>query len=277
MDEDEHRDYIWECDYGNRAPTLSALKTLLEGQNEYELGACVYFINNNPYMFEFYVVLGYESPKDNQIEMMLKLMSDGGARRRTDVTMRRLIELKLQSRFNSGVVSTYDDLIQMVNSGVGFLWPEKSHFENIYNTEPIGDIHPVFLSHATPDKLIVEDIIPHLTRAGRSIWYDRYDIDYGQSIVSEIQSGIKRSRAVIFFISPHFLKSNWCETEMKSFLNGYADTKEILIISIISPEVLDEDLPLCIQSFKHLRLSENYSACDIAKEVNPTLANHFIS
>ncbi len=240
----EHRDFVWECDYGERKPVFAALTILLDEQNEFELGMCSLFANNNPYMFEFFVVLGYESPTDSQVTEMKKLMSEAGARMRTDITFSRLIELTLRRRFNSSEVPDRASLEKALSTRQPFLFPERSHFEALFGTEPVGNTTPVFLSYATPDKPLVEDIIPYLTRAGAAIWYDRISIDYGQSIVKAMQDGIKKSGAVVFFISRSFLKSRWCEEEMESFLTENASGRDILILSLVYPDIPHEDLPL---------------------------------
>jgi hypothetical protein len=94
------RNYIWECDYGEHFRFVDVLKILVDEQNAGELGMCMLFVNNNPYNLEFFVALGYENPKDGQIERMLNLMTDAGARQRPDVPMQDLFQEMYRHRYN---------------------------------------------------------------------------------------------------------------------------------------------------------------------------------
>ncbi len=88
--------------------------------------------------------------------------------------------------------------------------------------------------------------MPYLNGAGLPIWFDKVNIDYGQSIINEVQKGIKNSGAVFFWITREFLSSNWCNTELESFLTRLAVKNNILIISVVDENVEHEELPLLL-------------------------------
>ncbi|MES1956211.1 toll/interleukin-1 receptor domain-containing protein [Salinisphaera hydrothermalis] len=275
MDSSDHRDFIWQGDYGEREPLFEALAKLLDRQNAYELGMCALFANNNPYNPELLVVLGYEAPSTEQITDMKSLMTDAGARLRTDVTLKRLINLTTRGRFNSVQVPDRQSLYHHLSMGQLFLLPDRKHFADRFGVEPLGKALPVFLSHSTPDKQIVEDVIPYLTRAGTALWYDKLNIEYGQSIVKAVQDGISESGAVIFFISREFLASSWCENEMDGFLTRVCSGQKVLILSVVFPDVEHDELPMFIQQRKYLKLPIGYSASGISNELNPAIRSWF--
>ena len=81
----------------------------------------------------------------------------------------------------------------------------------------------IFISHATEDKEhIVEPFINCLEEAGISdIWYDKNQIEEGQSIIRKINNGLKNSKIGIVIITPHFLKkffATW-ELDTLTYLN----------------------------------------------------------
>lgn len=72
----------------------------------------------------------------------------------------------------------------------------------------------VFLSHASVDKPIVEDIEAFLEH-GRDIecWPNKNEIGFGQNIVSRLNDGLAKSNFVLLFLSPESMKSRGVEEE----------------------------------------------------------------
>lgn len=269
----KHRDFIWECDYGEREGVVNRLAKILNEQNAYELGMCSLFVNNNPYNLEFFVVLGYEVPMEYQIAEMKMLMAEIGARYRPDITFNELQSQLISGRFNSAVVSNQRQLKTAIENL--FIIKERKELAEKNPMIPLGNRLPVFLSYTSYNKPFVEDVIPYLTRYGFPVWYDRVNIDYGQSIVAAMQKGIKDSCAVIFFISRRFLSSSWCEKEMEGFLHKYGSGSNLLVLSIVFPDVNHNDLPIFLQNLKYFKLSDENNPEEVAKELVPTLKRYF--
>jgi TIR domain len=141
--------------------------------------------------------------------------------------------------------------------------------------KPLGKSIPVFLSHASADKPLVEDIIPYLTKQGLPVWYDKISIDYGEGILSAVQSGVQDSGAVLFFVTSSFLKSNWCKLEMEGFLHRYAGGQGVLLLPLVAHDVARDDLPFFLQGIKYLRLEVQLTLKDTANELLPVLSKHF--
>ena len=270
-----HRDFVWEADYGDRKPVLDVLAQLLDEQKATELAMCSLFANNNIYCLEFYVALGYEEPREEQIRRMTHLFKRSGARPRLDVTLADLLGRLRFRRFEFASVVSSEQLRAITHSKEFFFWPERSYFDEKFDTKPLGESLPVFLSHASPDKEVVERVIPYLQRAGSGIWYDKYDIKYGQSIVQAVQKGISNSAAVVFFISGSFLGSAWCQNELDGFLTRLCTGHEVLILSLVFPGVEHEDLPMFLQQRKYLALQSPISAAAISSELTPVLKDWF--
>lgn len=268
-----HRDFVWQCDYGEREPVVDILKKLLREQNENQLGMCSLFVNNNPYQLEFFVVLGYEAPTECQVSKMKELMLSVGTRLRTDITFRKMVELSLQSRFNLAEVANADQMDAALESM--FLFPDRPRYFNRIPMGPLGNDLPIFLSHSSKDKPFVEDLIPYLNRYGLAVWYDKLNISYGESIVKAVMNGVDESAAVIFFITQNFLNSRWCEEEMESFLNRLVEGDKVLPISVIFPDVKHQDLPRFIKNKRYLKLEENINPSVVAGELVPAFREFF--
>jgi hypothetical protein len=71
----------------------------------------------------------------------------------------------------------------------------------------------VFLTHATPDKPLVIEVAKQLKAAGIAYWVDHEQIEFGDSIVSKIESGLESSKYVVACLSKNFGKSNWSRGE----------------------------------------------------------------
>lgn len=268
-----YRDFVWECDYGERGNVIESLARFLDTQNPRELGMCALFVNNSPYNLEFYVVLGYKNPRDEQVKIAKQVMSSCGARHKSEVTFKELMKEVGRKRFCVYQVVDSEHLKDMP-PGL-FFFKERNEIASVISTRPLGGRLPVFLSHASSDKPFVEDVIPYLAGGGLPVWCDTISIDYGQTLVSAIQEGIKTSGAVLFYITRSFLRSSWCNREMEGFLTRYGGGERVLILAVVAPNVAHEELPFFVQTIKYFPLAQGHGARNVASEFLPTLKKHF--
>ena len=270
-----NQDVVWECDYGNRLPVKGVIKTILSEQGANSLQMVQAFINNNPYNFELYVVFSYDRPNADHISRLRNLMVQVGMVERPDINFMELLQEIGRKRFNS--IQFIDPEQTELTFETMFAFKDRKEAERLWPTSPLGTALPVFISHSSKDKSIVEGFLPYLTGANIPIWYDKIDIDYGDSIVTAIQSGIKRSGIALFWITRNFLGSNWCSTETETFLTILASKGELLIIAIVDESVDVAELPLFIQNKKYLRISlhDREKLNSIAMEIIPTLRKYY--
>ncbi|MBE7896960.1 toll/interleukin-1 receptor domain-containing protein [Paenibacillus polymyxa] len=268
------KDYVWECDYGVRKPVISVLQNLMTEQDSSSLQMISIFTNSNPFCLEFFVVIGYDDPLEGHINTMKELMLSAGLRYRSDITMSELFTEMGNRRFNS--INLMDGIPIESQISHLFAFPEKEELENIgykFSTA-LGNQLPVFLSHASKDKSEIEDLIPYINGAGLPVWFDKINIDYGESITKAIQRGIKKSAAVIFWITNDFLNSNWCDTELTNFLNRYSSKKDVLIISVVNHDVSPDKLELFLTDLKYFVRESDMHIEKIANEIVPTLKRY---
>jgi hypothetical protein len=73
----------------------------------------------------------------------------------------------------------------------------------------------LFLSHSSSDKGFVERLAAQLLKYGFDVWYDKFEIGVGDSLLETIRQGIEESAYVILVLSPDSVNSDWVQTEIE--------------------------------------------------------------
>jgi hypothetical protein len=266
------RDYIWECDYGERTKLKKLLRELLLEQDATSLQMIQLFTNSNPYCLELYVVVSYDKPKEGHINKMMEGFKSLGVRYRPDITVDELWREMKNRRFNTITLDDFFIDTVFMAGGNLFLIAEKSVFkENGYIIEPLGSKTRIFLSHSSKNKEDIEAFIPYLNAKQLPVWYAPLSIEYGDSIVNKVQEGMNNSVGVIFWITKDFIESNWCKKEMNTFLNRHIVKENVLILSIVDSSIDEEELPPFISELKYIKMETPIKFEYLAKEVIPVL------
>jgi hypothetical protein len=84
-----------------------------------------------------------------------------------------------------------------------------------------ADVKDIFLCHTGADKEWVERLAERLeteTVGARaiSVWFDKWDIEGGENILSKIEAGLKESRYVAVVLSPAITKADWPTLEWQT-------------------------------------------------------------
>jgi hypothetical protein len=76
--------------------------------------------------------------------------------------------------------------------------------------------YDVFICHASEDKAdLVDPLAQALRQAGVSVWYDKFVLEWGDTLRNTIDRGLAHSRFGIVVFSPAFLKrKKWTEHEL---------------------------------------------------------------
>src|SRR5438445_6358740 len=84
------------------------------------------------------------------------------------------------------------------------------------------EIKDVFLCHTKADKdwtrllgerIEAETIDGLATSRKWSVFFDEWDIDYGENILNRINAGLPHARYLLVVMSPEFFKSGWANLE----------------------------------------------------------------
>jgi hypothetical protein len=95
-----------------------------------------------------------------------------------------------------------------------------------------GCIRDVFISHASEDKEdIARPLAEELGHRKLAVWFDEYEIKWGDSLRERIDEGLANSRFGIVILSPHFFAEKWPKMELDGlFAREEGGTKVILPI-----------------------------------------------
>jgi len=89
--------------------------------------------------------------------------------------------------------------------------------------------HSIFLCHSSGDKPFVKMIAKKLEKEGINVWIDEAEILPGDSIITKIDTGIRKTRFFLAFISENSIKAGWVNFELERALTGEIN-KETLVI-----------------------------------------------
>ncbi|MBP3618911.1 MAG: toll/interleukin-1 receptor domain-containing protein [Lachnospiraceae bacterium] len=113
----------------------------------------------------------------------------------------------------------------------------------------------IFLSHTSVDKPFVEKLAKDLKNLGINVWYDKYQIKVGESILWKIDEGIKESEYLGIVISQEALKSEWVKTEITAAWQKQIERKGKFILPIYYREC---EIPLFLQGIKYADFRKDY-------------------
>lgn len=88
-------------------------------------------------------------------------------------------------------------------------------------TTPEGEQEPydLFISHAWADKVeFVDGFVKKATEAGLRVWYDRFAVQWGDSIRQKIDEGLRNAYFGVVVLSPNFFERPWPNYELDGLL-----------------------------------------------------------
>lgn len=74
----------------------------------------------------------------------------------------------------------------------------------------------IFLCHATEDKKFVERLAKDLMRFGIEVWFDKFEMKVGESLLEKIDDGIMSSGYFAVILSPRSVGKPWVKHEIRS-------------------------------------------------------------
>jgi len=104
-----------------------------------------------------------------------------------------------------------------------------------------------FVSYASEDRVLAEQLHNALTQRGYQVWRDRGQLTLGDSLTEKISEGLAGSRYGIVILSAAFLAKNWPQAELQALQARAIAKGEKVILPILrglSHEQLAQRLPL---------------------------------
>lgn len=79
--------------------------------------------------------------------------------------------------------------------------------------------YDLFISHASEDKIhLIDPLVEKLRKLGIRVWYDKDNIQCGDSFRPKIDEGILHSRFVLIILSPSYIRKYWTQQEFNAFM-----------------------------------------------------------
>ncbi|MFA6980519.1 MAG: toll/interleukin-1 receptor domain-containing protein [Ignavibacteriaceae bacterium] len=108
----------------------------------------------------------------------------------------------------------------------------------------------VFISHSSKDKSFTEELAWNLSEFGFDVWFDKWEIAIGDSIVDKVFEGIKASDSLIIVLSEVSVNSRWVKEELNTALMRRISENDIKILPVMI-ETCDVPVPL-----NHIRYAD---------------------
>ena len=124
-----------------------------------------------------------------------------------------------------------------------FLPKEENRLSSTNHIQPAPSYaYDVFVSHANADK---ESFVNSLEAGLReslkiNVWYDTNEIDWGDSLKSQIENGLKQCRFGIVVISPEFLGREWTEKELNELLQRQNERGQKTVLPLLYHLTVDD-------------------------------------
>ena len=111
-----------------------------------------------------------------------------------------------------------------------------------------GEFH-VYISYRSTDRAFVRNLIYRLEGAGLRVYVAENEIRPGDSIVSELNRALDRSKACITVVSRHWLASPWCQAEADSLVQRKMRDPKFRIIPL---RIDDSAIPVLLTNYRSL-------------------------
>lgn len=113
----------------------------------------------------------------------------------------------------------------------------------------------VFLSHSRHDDKLAIRIAKDLKKENIKAWLYEWEILVGESISSEIQRALDKSKFIIVLLTNESIKSSWVQKEWQSLLYREVQTNEFTVLPIKGDKC---KIPTLLQDKYYADISSNY-------------------
>lgn len=114
----------------------------------------------------------------------------------------------------------------------------------------------IFLSHSSKDKEIITLFALHLNKLGIDVWLDDWELEVGDNLNKRIKDAILKSQYLGVAITPAFLKSEWCNKELKDAIGKEKAYRKKVVLPLIFKKAKMPEL--LVEERIYLNFSTNY-------------------
>lgn len=252
------KSYIFELSYGKRMDEKKFIKDVLDNFNNDTLVGANIFVNNNPYSLEFLLHMNFAKDAD-KFDLWLSQKYKEKKKKYNYFIGDLFFSMSTRGYNSFGLIDS--DMIDMLidtDANNIFLFPDEATTNSRIKGGLIENSLKVFLSHSSKDKDKVDYIFDELQKHEIRAWYDKYEIDPGDSIVDKINEGLNDSEIGLLFLSQNFFNpsSGWPKSEMNYFIQKRMkdNSRNFICINI---DVPNEDLPPLVQDYLYVNIDDS--------------------
>jgi len=115
----------------------------------------------------------------------------------------------------------------------------------------------LFISHASADKSFVDRLVADLTKCGVDVWYDKFDIQLGDSIPGKVNEGLSSSKYFAIVLSPNSVRSRWVTEELNAALATQIASSGTFLLPLMLKTC---DLPPLLAHRKYADFRDDYDS-----------------
>jgi hypothetical protein len=263
-----HLYQVWQGDYGDRTGFLAAVHEINRAYDSDLVTGLSLLWSDIPYALTLLAVIvidGNESAAESAATSISDRMRTAGASLRPDLTGAQISQAISQRQLNSvGLVKGLPEI-----DPCSFATRTQLR-ENGFDFKDWSASQRLFLSHQNSRRPNVALLQNALASLEVPCWLDLHDIELGQPLARAIETGIRDSAAVCFWINDGFLRSNWCRFEFESFLHKYASQPNVTLISLVESDCTAR-LPPTLQTIKYREIEAPFDYLDISSRIKRSL------
>ncbi len=113
----------------------------------------------------------------------------------------------------------------------------------------------IFLCHSSIDKPFVEKLARDLKAIGVEVWFDKWEIKIGDTLLWKIDEGIQNHDYMGVVLSPESVSSAWVKTEISSAWAKQMASQQNVVLPILYRTCA---MPLFLQAIKYADFTADY-------------------
>lgn len=130
----------------------------------------------------------------------------------------------------------------------------------------------VFICHASEDKSFVDSLADELRKAGMEVWYDAFQLGWGDDLRSAIDNGLKNSLfGIVVFSKSFLLGKKWTEYELNGLFAREEKGKKVILP--LWHKITRDDIAQYSPSLADRFAKSSDSINEIVKELKSLISN----
>lgn len=267
------KSYLFSLNYENRMSEKEFIKEILKEFDDSELVGIGIYVNNNPYNLEMLLYLNFQK-SEKRFEDWLNI-NYKNKRRLFNYFIDDILASAFTNGYNFATFIDEKDVDMTITNEANliFLYPDKESMKSLWKTGIVEGNGTIFLSHSSKDKNVVDKIFNEIQKHNIRAWYDKYEIEPGDSITDKINDGLNNSDIGILCISRNFLNSEWAKGELKYFIQRRMRSvkKDFICLNFDVPH---DELPPLVQDYKYIDMKEDNAIDILIKTLKKSLSEN---